>query len=51
MDVPAASIWLNRTFGAPTVTYEVGDATERTGLREIAMVAADEIMRLLLARR
>jgi hypothetical protein len=50
-DVPAASIWLNRTFAVPAVTYEVGDETQRARLKEIAGAAADELMRLLLARR
>ncbi len=49
-NVPAASIWLNKTFGIPTVTYEVGDETPRPELREISQIAASELMQLLLAQ-
>lgn len=40
--------WAHHTFGIPSVTYEIGDNTERSRLRHIAAVAAQEMMRLLL---
>lgn len=41
--------WAFRRFGAPTVTYEVGDNTGREALDELARFAAAELMRLLQA--
>lgn len=41
---PAAMNWLNRTFRAPALTYEVGDETPRGQLREIARQAAKALM-------
>ncbi|MCG8444016.1 MAG: M14 family metallopeptidase [Caulobacterales bacterium] len=36
-------------FGAPAITYEVGDHTDRALLREAAVVLAEEMMRVLMA--
>jgi predicted deacylase len=47
-DVPAAHIWLARTFGINTVTYEVGDETDRPRMRAIARAAAQALMKRLL---
>jgi cytosolic carboxypeptidase protein 6 len=48
VQVPASMIWMNQTFGIPTVTYEVGDATSRATMTTIAHTAADALMTLLL---
>jgi hypothetical protein len=40
--------WAHRAFGIPTITYEVGDNTERTVLRAVATAAADSMMEQLL---
>lgn len=41
--------WGYATFGAPSITYEFGDNTDRDLIREQTTVAAEEMMRLLLA--
>jgi hypothetical protein len=43
--------WAHRTFGIPAITYEIGDHTDRTQLRRVAMAAAEEMMNLLLETR
>ncbi|MFZ5828492.1 MAG: M14 family metallopeptidase, partial [Planctomycetota bacterium] len=40
--------WAYRTLGVPAITYEIGDNTDRTLLRQIADGAAQEMMTLLL---
>lgn len=40
--------WAHRTFGIPTITYEVGDNTDRVTLRAVAQAAADSMMEVLL---
>lgn len=42
--------WAFNRYRAPTVTYEVGDATGSDRLRELATFAADSLMRILLDR-
>jgi predicted deacylase len=39
--------WAFNRYRAPTVTYEVGDATGTEQLRELATFAADSVMRIL----
>ncbi len=41
--------WAHRTFGIPSVTYELGDNTDRVLLQSVATAAADSMMELLLA--
>ncbi len=45
---PVSKNWFYETFGAPSVTYELGDETERTVIREVARGAANAMMDLLL---
>ncbi len=37
------------TFGIPAITLELGDETERQFIRRYSAVAAEEMMKLLLA--
>lgn len=48
---PASMNWLNKTFRAPSLTYEVGDETPRGQLREIATEAAKALMAISQSRR
>lgn len=41
--------WAHRSFGIPTVTYEVGDNSDRQVLRAVARAAAESMMEQLLA--
>ena len=43
--------WAHQRFGIPTVTYEIGDNTERTLFQRVAVGAAEEMMTLLLAAK
>ncbi|MDX1548673.1 MAG: hypothetical protein R3247_16875, partial [Rhodothermales bacterium] len=45
---PVSKNWFYETFGAPPVTYEVGDETDRALIRRIATGAAEAMMELLL---
>lgn len=36
-------------FGIPSVTYEVGDETDRKAIKESAVIFAEELMRVMLA--
>jgi cytosolic carboxypeptidase protein 6 len=45
---PTSRNWFYREFGAPAVIYEVGDATDRDLIREVAATAAQALMELLL---
>jgi len=40
--------WAHAQSGIPSVTYELGDHTERSRLRQVAAAAAQEMMMLLL---
>jgi cytosolic carboxypeptidase protein 6 len=40
--------WMNHQFGIPTVTYEVGDETDRVLIEKVARAAANSLMELLL---
>lgn len=48
LDSPTSRNWFYREFGAPAVIYEVGDATDRALIREVATTAARALMELLL---
>ena len=43
-----STYWAHHTLGIPAITYEIGDHTERSRLRQIAAVTAQGMMRLLL---
>ena len=45
---PTSRNWFYQEFGAPAVIYEVGDATDRTLISEVAATAARALMALLL---
>lgn len=45
---PVSMAWMNSTFKTPTLTYEVGDDTERERLKQIASTAARVLMMQLL---
>jgi cytosolic carboxypeptidase protein 6 len=48
---PTSQQWAYDTFGAPAITYEFGDNTDRAQIRRIARIAAEEMMRLLAPAR
>jgi cytosolic carboxypeptidase protein 6 len=48
LDSPTSRNWFYREFGVPAVIYEVGDATDRALIREVAATAARALMELLL---
>ena len=48
LDSPTSRNWFYREFGAPAVIYEVGDATDRALIQEMATTAARALMELLL---
>jgi len=41
--------WVYHVFGCPSITYELGDHTDRALIRQTARTAAEEMMRLLVA--
>ncbi|MCC9642272.1 M14-type cytosolic carboxypeptidase [Rhodopirellula sp. JC740] len=43
--------WVAREIGIHAVTYEFGDETDRERIRNIAVGSAEEMMKLLLARK
>ena len=43
--------YMYERYGVPSLTYEVGDETEREVAREAAKVFAEEMMRLMLSQR
>lgn len=47
---PIAKNWIFRTFGAEAITYEIGDESPRDYVRLKTKIAAEEMMRILLAR-
>jgi cytosolic carboxypeptidase protein 6 len=49
LDNSTSRNWFYREFGAPAVTYEVGDDTDPALIREVATAAARAMMELLLA--
>ncbi len=48
---PTSDRWIQKTFNAPAVTYEVGDETNRQLIKKVAQTAAEELMRLLLLEK
>ncbi len=44
-----AKAWATRVLGAPAITYEVGDATDRAVVERVARTAARELMATLLS--
>ncbi len=47
-DRPTSKNYVYTTYGAPAITYEVGDETDRKAIKDAAVVFAEEMMRLLL---
>jgi murein tripeptide amidase MpaA len=47
---PTSDRWIQRTFNAPALTYEVGDETNRELIKRVAAAAAEELMGLLNER-
>lgn len=43
-----STYWAHHTFGIPSITYEIGDNTDRSLLKRVAAEAAQEMMGLLL---
>jgi cytosolic carboxypeptidase protein 6 len=43
-----SKVWGYLQFGAPCITYELGDNTDRKRIRQVVSGAAEEMMRLLL---
>jgi cytosolic carboxypeptidase protein 6 len=50
-DRPTSQQWSYKTFGAPGITYEFGDNTDRDQIRQVARIAAEEMVRLLVPAR
>ncbi|WP_168190437.1 M14-type cytosolic carboxypeptidase [Luteithermobacter gelatinilyticus] len=48
---PTLKNYVYSRFGVPAITYEVADTADRAGLRRQAVVAAEEMMKLMLAAR
>lgn len=46
---PTLKSWAHEAYGVPAITYEMGDATSRDVIRNTARIAAEEMMRLMLA--
>lgn len=46
---PTLKSWAHEVYGVPAITYEMGDATPRNVIRDTARIAAEEMMRLMLA--
>jgi predicted deacylase len=47
-NLTAAKNYIYRRYGIPSVTYEVGDETDRESVRVAARVFAEELMHLML---
>lgn len=43
-----SKVWGYKQFGCPSITYELGDETDRKHIKQLTTVAAEEMMRLLL---
>jgi hypothetical protein len=48
---PTSDRWIQKTFNAPAVTYEVGDETDRELIKKVAKTAAEELMGLLFSEK
>lgn len=51
VNLTTSQTWVNKTLGIPTITYELGDNTDRALLQQISTGAAQEMMQLLLAAK
>ena len=47
-DSPTSDRWIQHTFNAPALTYEVGDETDRELIKKVAATAAEELMKILI---
>ena len=45
---PVFKHYISETYGVPAITYEMGDQTDRALIQQVAVVAAEEMMRILL---
>ena len=48
-DLPTSKNYIHRRFGAPAITYELGDQTDRRFIRHSSVIFAEEMMETLLA--
>lgn len=48
-DLATSKNYFYRRFGAPAITYELGDRTDRRAVRASAIIFAEEMMKTLLA--
>ncbi len=46
--LPTSKGYVYKTFGVPAITYEMGDKADRMKIRNLASVAAEEMMKTLL---
>jgi hypothetical protein len=46
--LPTAKSWVRKEYGVVAMTYEVGDNTPRDRIRQVALAAAEETMKLML---
>jgi hypothetical protein len=51
VNLTTSQTWTNKTLGIPSITYEIGDNTDRALLQQISAGAAQEMMKLLLAAK
>jgi hypothetical protein len=47
-DLTTSKNYVYRTYGIPSITYEVGDHTDRVAIKNAANIFAEEMMRTLL---
>jgi murein tripeptide amidase MpaA len=45
---PTSDRWVQKTFNAPALTYEIGDETNRGLIKRVAATAAEEFMKVLI---
>ncbi len=48
-DLPTSKNYMFSRFAIPAITYEIGDNTDRSAIRQSSIVFAEEMMKLLLA--
>lgn len=48
-DLPVSKTYMNETFDIPAITFELGDHTDRQFIQVLSVVAAEEMMKLLLS--
>lgn len=49
--LPTSKNYVYTTYGAPSITYEVGDETDRQSIKDAAIIFAEEMMRILLEEK